>query len=71
MQAELAAPPENVVAGLRPLDMATMQSAFHEGRFADGLAQAIDAVDALLVQHFPLGESVVNPNELPDAPMRR
>jgi uncharacterized membrane protein len=51
--------------------MATMQSAFHEGRFADGLAQAIDAVDALLVQHFPLGEGAVNPNELPDAPMRR
>ena len=51
--------------------MATMQAAFQEGRFAAGIEQAIDAVDALLVQHFPLAGGAVNPNELPDAPVLR
>ena len=51
--------------------MATMQSAFKEGRFAAGLEQAIDAVDALLVRHFPLAAGAVNRNELPDAPHLR
>ena len=51
--------------------MATMQAAFQEGRFAAGIEQAIDAVDALLVQHFPLAEGAINPNELPDAPVLR
>ena len=30
-------------------------------------AQAVDAVDALLRQHFPLQPGQANPNELPDA----
>ena len=51
--------------------MATMQAAFQEGRFAAGIEQAVDAVDALLVQHFPLAEGARNPNELPDAPLLR
>jgi uncharacterized membrane protein len=51
--------------------MATMQKAFQEGRFAAGIEQAVDAVDGLLVQHFPLAEGVRNPNELPDAPVLR
>ena len=51
--------------------MATMQSAFPEGRFAAGIEQAVDAVDALLVRHFPLADGAVNPNELPDAPLLR
>jgi uncharacterized membrane protein len=51
--------------------MAGMQTAFQEGRFAEGIAQAIDAVDALLVRHFPLAEGASNPNELPDAPLIR
>ena len=51
--------------------MATMQAAFQEGRFAAGIEQAVDAVDALLVQHFPLAEGARNPNELPDAPVLR
>ena len=51
--------------------MATMQAAFREGRFAAGIGQAIDAVDALLVQHFPLAAGARNPNELPDAPVLR
>jgi len=51
--------------------MAGMQAAFLEGRFAAGLEQAIDAVDALLVRHFPLAAGEANPNELPDAPVLR
>jgi uncharacterized membrane protein len=43
-----------------------MREAFRAGHFEAGLAQAIRAVDALLVQHFSLAEGQVNPNELPD-----
>ncbi len=46
--------------------VAGMREAFRAGRFEDGLAQAVDAVDALLAQHFPLAEGQANPNELPD-----
>jgi uncharacterized membrane protein len=46
--------------------LAGMREAFGAGRFEDGLAQAIDAVDAMLVRHFPLAEGQDNPNELPD-----
>jgi uncharacterized membrane protein len=45
-----------------------MRAAFRAGRFEEGLNQAVDAVDALLVQHFPLAPGQVNPNELPDVP---
>ena len=51
--------------------MAGMQAAFQEGRFAAGIEQAVDAVDALLVRHFPLAEGESNPNELSDAPVIR
>jgi len=51
--------------------MATMQSAFRDGQFEAGIAQAIDAVDALLVGHFALAAGARNPNELPDAPILR
>jgi uncharacterized membrane protein len=44
-----------------------MRQAFREGRFEEGLAQAIDAVDAVLHQHFPLAPGQTNPNELPDS----
>jgi uncharacterized membrane protein len=37
------------------------------GRYAPGLGVAVAAVDALLREHFPLGDGEVNPNELPDA----
>ena len=41
---------------------------FHEGRFTDGVVEAIDAIGAALAQHFPAGaEADGNPNELPDA----
>ncbi len=56
-----AVPPETwqqLVAGMR--------EAFRAGRFEDGLAQAVDRVDALLVAHFPLTAGQANPNELPD-----
>ena len=48
--------------------VAGMREAFRAGRFEEGLAQAIAAVDALLLQHFPLAQGQTNPNELPDAP---
>jgi len=43
-----------------------MRDAFRGGRFEQGLAQAIDAVDGLLALHFPLAPGEANPNELPD-----
>ncbi|HWH82969.1 MAG TPA: TPM domain-containing protein [Burkholderiaceae bacterium] len=50
---------------------ATMAQAFAAGRFEEGLNQAIDAVDALLLQYFALAPGEANPNELPDAPYLR
>jgi uncharacterized membrane protein len=50
---------------------AQMKAPFQGGYFAAGLDRAIDAVDALLVRHYPLtsGESgTLYRNELPDAP---
>jgi uncharacterized membrane protein len=46
-----------------------MGSAFHDGRFEDGLTQALEEVSALLVAHFPAPAGAANPNELPDAPV--
>jgi uncharacterized membrane protein len=43
-----------------------MREAFRAGRFEPGLLQAIDEVEALLVQHFPLDDGAANPNELQD-----
>ncbi|MFN9745236.1 MAG: TPM domain-containing protein [Betaproteobacteria bacterium] len=57
-----AVPPETwqqLVAGMR--------EAFRAGHFEEGLAQAVDRVDALLVAHFPQAPGQDNPNELPDA----
>lgn len=50
--------------------IAKMSGAFREGRFEAGLAQAVDAIDALLARHFALAAGQPNPNELPDAPWR-
>ena len=47
--------------------VAGMQGAFCTGRFEEGLIEAVDAVDALLRQHFALAEGQANPNELPDS----
>ena len=46
-----------------------MGDAFREGRFEDGLTQALGEVSALLVQHFPLAPGETNSNELPDEPV--
>jgi uncharacterized membrane protein len=43
-----------------------MRDAFRAGHIEEGLAQAVDAVEGLLVQHFPLVAGQANPNELPD-----
>jgi uncharacterized membrane protein len=46
-----------------------MRDAFRAKRYEEGLNAAIDAVDALLARHFPLGSGQSNPNELPDEPL--
>ena len=48
-----------------------MREAFRARRHEEGLNAAIDAVDALLRQHFALGTDQRNPNELPDEPHLR
>jgi uncharacterized membrane protein len=50
--------------------LATMAQAFGDGRFEHGLMHAIEAVERLLVQHFPLAAGAERPNELPDRPYR-
>ena len=47
---------------------ATMKAAFQRGEFEAGLNQTVDAVDALLREHFALAPGEANPNELPDTP---
>jgi uncharacterized membrane protein len=47
----------------------TMRDAFRAGRYEEGLAQAVDAVTALLAKHFPAAGGGANPNELPDEPV--
>jgi uncharacterized membrane protein len=44
-----------------------MGAHFRAGQFEAGLLQAVDAVDGLLLQHFPLAAGERNANELPDA----
>ena len=51
--------------------LGTMRAAFQGGEFESGLNQAIDAVDAVLSQHFALAPGEANPNELPNAPALR
>ena len=46
--------------------IAPMRQAFQAGRFEEGLNQAIDALNAKLVQHFAQAPGQANPNELPD-----
>ena len=46
-----------------------MGAAFREGRYEDGLTQALEEVSALLVAHFPASQGAVRPNELPDEPV--
>ena len=46
-----------------------MGAAFREGRFEDGLTQALEEVSALLVQQFPAEPGARPRNELPDTPV--
>jgi len=46
--------------------LGAMREAFRAGHFEDGMASAVDAVDAMLAQHFSLAPGQSNPNELPD-----
>ena len=46
-----------------------MGAAFREGRFEDGLTQALEEVSALQMAHFPRAEGEPDRNELPDAPV--
>jgi uncharacterized membrane protein len=46
----------------------SLGEALRANRMEDGLVQAIDAVTAVLIQHFPLAPGRVRPNELPDQP---
>ena len=45
-----------------------MGAALREGRYEDGITQALEEVSALLVQHFPQAPGAANLNELPDEP---
>jgi uncharacterized membrane protein len=44
-----------------------MEAAFRERRFTEGAVDGIDAINALLAQHFP--RTSTGPNELPDQPV--
>ncbi|HSV52047.1 MAG TPA: TPM domain-containing protein [Burkholderiaceae bacterium] len=43
-------------------------AAFHDGRFEDGLTQALEEVSAVLVTHYPIAQGEMRHNEQPDAP---
>jgi uncharacterized membrane protein len=58
---------ERVTAAQWQTVVAGLSGALREGRVEQGLAVAIDAVDALLREHFPLAPGERNANELPDA----
>jgi len=45
----------------------TMERAFREGRFDDGVVAGVEAISALLTQHFP--RTRAGSNELPDQPL--
>jgi len=45
-----------------------MRQEFRAGRFEPGLMQAIEAVEALMLQYDPSAAGQANPNELPDRP---
>ncbi len=46
-----------------------LSAALHEGRFEDGLTQALEEVSARLVQNYPLQAGQAHRNELPNAPV--
>ena len=46
-----------------------IRESFRQGRFEDGLTQALEEVSALLVEHFPRALGAADRNELPDEPV--
>ena len=48
--------------------VARMRNNFSQGRFEDGLTQALEEVSGQLVRFFPEGHSPTQRNELPDEP---
>jgi len=60
-----------VAPGVWDAAVARLGQALHEGRFEDGLTQALEEVSTLLVEHFPrAGDNDATPgNELPDEPV--
>ncbi|MDD2882767.1 MAG: TPM domain-containing protein [Rhodoferax sp.] len=58
-----------VAPGTWPHLVASMGAAFKAGDFEGGLTQAVQAVSALLQQHFSLHAKQSNTNELPDEPV--
>ena len=44
-----------------------METAFRERRFEEGALGGVEAINALLAQHFP--RTAAGPNELPDRPL--
>jgi uncharacterized membrane protein len=46
-----------------------LASSLRSGHYEEGLTQAVDAVNALLTQHYALLPGQHNPNELEDAPV--
>jgi len=56
-------------AGTAPLDeiVASMSTAFREGRFTEGLVNAVERAGALLSVHFPRAEGASDENELPNS----
>ncbi|MEO7244020.1 MAG: TPM domain-containing protein [Rubrivivax sp.] len=61
----------HVPAGHWQAVLGGMGDAFRAGHYEQGLLQAIEQVEALLLRHFPLAEGETNPNELPDMIDRR
>jgi uncharacterized membrane protein len=45
-----------------------MRDRFRSGQFEAGALAGVQAVGALLAQHYPLADGERNPNELPDHP---
>ncbi len=60
---------QRVAPGTWPRLVDSMGSAFKAGDFEGGLTQAVQAVSALLQQHFSLDAKHVNANELPNEPV--
>lgn len=45
-------------------------SQLHQGAVEDGLTEALEEISALLVEHFPLEQGTLRPNELNNAVVR-